>query len=404
MVERSDWRRYDNDKYSGLTRREIRSFVSPSDVPSFANERQQKCSWFSGTFFVLEDTVSNMVKVARSVSESIPSDFYFDANGKMTVHADKGYPTYRSFPVVPKDELKVGSKWKGMSYRAVDPLNKNVFTKLEMYVEYTVTGEETYKNEQVYRIKAQWATRYGNQWRDYEGDPDLKSATGSHKADILISKETGNIVFANDNLDETFVYNDGQKVRYKGITLMFTEYPPSVDTEKLKPIINRIIAKNTKPDANEGKDKPKITPGEKIHPEQSNPTKNPPEKTEPQKIVVEKTTAGLRLSLRDIKFLPNSDEIVPTELSRIDEIAEVLKAADNAQFLIEGHTAGIGEVSGEKELSIARAKKMADELTKRGIANDRFLYAGYGRDKPIATNDTVEGRAQNRRVEITILE
>jgi outer membrane protein OmpA-like peptidoglycan-associated protein len=56
------------------------------------------------------------------------------------------------------------------------------------------------------------------------------------------------------------------------------------------------------------------------------------------------------------------------------------------------------------ELSVQRAKRMVDELVKRGISADRFLYKGWGGTRPLRDNATEEGRAQNRRVEITILE
>jgi outer membrane protein OmpA-like peptidoglycan-associated protein len=56
------------------------------------------------------------------------------------------------------------------------------------------------------------------------------------------------------------------------------------------------------------------------------------------------------------------------------------------------------------KLSIARAKRMVDELTARGIGADRFLFKGWGGTKAVGDNATDSGRAQNRRVEITILE
>jgi flagellar motor protein MotB len=56
------------------------------------------------------------------------------------------------------------------------------------------------------------------------------------------------------------------------------------------------------------------------------------------------------------------------------------------------------------ELSVMRAKRMVDELVRRGLRADRFIYKGWGGTKPLAGNDSGQGRAQNRRVEITILE
>lgn len=96
--------------------------------------------------------------------------------------------------------------------------------------------------------------------------------------------------------------------------------------------------------------------------------------------------------------------MLPQERGRLDLIAQVLRGVAGKTFLVEGHTASVGKVQGEMELSQRRAKKIVDELVRRGIGADRFLYKGWGGTRPVADNQTEEGRAKNRRVEITILE
>ena len=71
---------------------------------------------------------------------------------------------------------------------------------------------------------------------------------------------------------------------------------------------------------------------------------------------------------------------------------------------MEGHTASTGNEKGEQRLSEERARNIALELSKRGIAEDKFICKGSGGRKPVASNATPEGKARNRRVEITILE
>ena len=105
-----------------------------------------------------------------------------------------------------------------------------------------------------------------------------------------------------------------------------------------------------------------------------------------------------------MQFKPNSSELLPGEENRLNQIAKVLKQAKNSMFLVEGHTASTGNISGEKQLSVERAYTIAEELIKRGISAEKFIYKGSGSSKPIATNETPEGMAKNRRVEITILE
>lgn len=107
----------------------------------------------------------------------------------------------------------------------------------------------------------------------------------------------------------------------------------------------------------------------------------------------------------DFRFKPDSPEILPEETSRLDKMANIIKdalATNTFTILVEGHTARIGDIQSEMPLSIARAKTIVEEMKSRGIPDELFSYKGYGGNVPIATNDTPEGRAQNRRVEITL--
>jgi outer membrane protein OmpA-like peptidoglycan-associated protein len=112
---------------------------------------------------------------------------------------------------------------------------------------------------------------------------------------------------------------------------------------------------------------------------------------------------GLVLRVRDLRFVADSDEILVSEKWRLDAIAASLSGLKEGSFLVEGHSAAVGKPKGELELSALRAKRVVDELVSRGIAASRFIYRGLGSGSPIADNSTEEGRAKNRRVEITIL-
>ena len=397
MVERTNLRRYVNGKYSGLTSREVRSFISRSDAPEGIRSSKSD-RWYDGNFFVVEETLRNSQATMAGIHDAIPSVFKISADGKMTMISDNGYPTFRSFPSYTTEQLKPGDSWKGEGERAVDPMNKGVFTRIPILVRYTFEGAEVYKGENVYRIKAIWQTNYGfsNFDRDPKGDDSLRQARGGHKADIIVRQSTGEAILISDNVDETFTYTDGTQVNLKGTITMFTEYPPAIDRDKLIFALNRIAKADDKPKAGKSSLSEKIASSKDRGTSSSGNSKN--------NMVFEETPAGLRLSVRDIKFKADSDEVLATEKSRLDEIAEVLKLAPNSQFLIEGHTAAVGKPQGEQALSVQRARRIAAELSNRGIAADRFICKGQGGTKPVASNSTDEGRAQNRRVEITILE
>ena len=121
-------------------------------------------------------------------------------------------------------------------------------------------------------------------------------------------------------------------------------------------------------------------------------------------MTVDETPAGLRLTIKNLQFKPDSAQLLPGEEERLDQIAQVLKQAREQMFLVEGHTASVGFASGEMKLSKERAHAIAEALVQRGIPAQKFICKGSGGTKPIADNSTPEGKALNRRVEITILE
>ena len=454
LVERTNLRRYVNGKYVGLTSREVRSFVSPSEPPLMRFKAKgsvyENDQWYDGSFYVMEETLRNSQAAGAGIHEAVQSVFHISKNGQLTMYKDNGYPSFRSFPAYTAEKVSVGESWKAVAERSVDPLNKGVFTKIPMQVLYTFSGAETYKGQAVYRIKAIWQTYYDAQNRDFGGDSSLQKARGGHKADIIVLQETGEPILTIDNVDETFFWIDGTQVNFKGTITLFTEFPPAFDSQRIMAALNRVatvkdgktgtdkkfsgteksvsggtVAGSGKLTASDKKTGADAVKTEKFVPDEifdnfdknetvAKNTKNTVsgEKTVLEKvddvlpknnIVAEEVSAGIRLSIRDIKFAPDSAQILSGESERLDEIAEVLKMAPNAQLLVEGHTASVGKPAGEQKLSEQRAHKIAEELKARGVKAGAFICRGFGGTKPVASNETNEGRAQNRRVEITIL-
>jgi OOP family OmpA-OmpF porin len=90
----------------------------------------------------------------------------------------------------------------------------------------------------------------------------------------------------------------------------------------------------------------------------------------------------------------------PSGITKVDHAAQVLKDTPNARVLVEGHTDSIGSPEYNQRLSERRAKTVRDRLVEDGISASRITTHGLGESKPIASNATEEGRAENRRVEI----
>lgn len=112
-----------------------------------------------------------------------------------------------------------------------------------------------------------------------------------------------------------------------------------------------------------------------------------------------------RLSLRDmIQFDFGKDTIKPESGRILDEIASILKShAEITRLRVEGHTDIVGSRAYNLDLSQRRASAVVRALVARGVPAPRLAAAGFGFDRPIATNATAAGRARNRRVEFTIL-
>ena len=105
-----------------------------------------------------------------------------------------------------------------------------------------------------------------------------------------------------------------------------------------------------------------------------------------------------------IQFAVNSAEILEVSHSLLDEVAEVIKENPHIQRLeIQGHASAEGNDRYNLKLSDKRAKAVREYLTGNGgIAEKKLTAKGYGETKPIADNETEEGREQNRRVEFEI--
>jgi outer membrane protein OmpA-like peptidoglycan-associated protein len=111
---------------------------------------------------------------------------------------------------------------------------------------------------------------------------------------------------------------------------------------------------------------------------------------------------GETITLKNIFFTTNKSELLPESFSELDKLVQYLNETPNTSIKISGHTDKTGNEDQNKTLSEARAKAVADYLALKKIDKSRIHYIGYGSSKPIAINDTNEGKQQNRRVEFII--
>src|SRR5262249_52134715 len=112
--------------------------------------------------------------------------------------------------------------------------------------------------------------------------------------------------------------------------------------------------------------------------------------------------AKKKIVLRSVHFDFNKSNIRPDAVPVLDEAVKILKDEGNIPVVVEGHTDAIGSLGYNQKLSERRADSVKKYLVSHGIASSRIQTVGYGKTKPVATNDTADGRAQNRRVELKV--
>jgi OOP family OmpA-OmpF porin len=120
---------------------------------------------------------------------------------------------------------------------------------------------------------------------------------------------------------------------------------------------------------------------------------------------VDKTGCELEkaaIALDHVKFQTGTAVLDADSRRTLDQVADVLKANPHLKFEVAGHTDNTGNYQANVNLSQSRAQSVRQYLVDQGVAPDRLTAKGYGPDKPLASNDTRDGRRANRRVELEL--
>jgi outer membrane protein OmpA-like peptidoglycan-associated protein len=110
-----------------------------------------------------------------------------------------------------------------------------------------------------------------------------------------------------------------------------------------------------------------------------------------------------RVVLRGVNFDFDKSDIRHDSRPILNEAAKILQENPNVRIAVEGHTDAIGSDAYNEQLSLRRADAVFRYLVNHGIAPERMQVTGYGKRRPVASNETENGRAQNRRVELHVV-
>ena len=116
-----------------------------------------------------------------------------------------------------------------------------------------------------------------------------------------------------------------------------------------------------------------------------------------------KMEAGKYYAFDRLYFNTGSSSLSDDSINQIENVAAIMKAYPNVKFLFRGHTDNTGSVEGNNKLSASRALSVKNKLVEKGIDVSRVATKGMGSIAPIAENETPEGRAKNRRIDVSIV-
>ncbi len=120
-------------------------------------------------------------------------------------------------------------------------------------------------------------------------------------------------------------------------------------------------------------------------------------------VQVERVGNDIRLVMpNSITFAVNSANLTQSIYATLNSVVKVLNEFSETTLQLAGHTDSTGAADYNQQLSVRRANSVADYLRQRSVGAERLRVVGYGETRPIASNQSAAGRAQNRRVELLI--
>jgi outer membrane protein OmpA-like peptidoglycan-associated protein len=114
------------------------------------------------------------------------------------------------------------------------------------------------------------------------------------------------------------------------------------------------------------------------------------------------TAAPKSFVFDNLNFEFASSKLTSESVPTLNDLVEILKAYPSVQVKLEGYTDNVGDAAENRKLSLARAEATKEIIVTSGIDAGRITTAGFGDERPVASNETEEGRAQNRRLELVV--
>ena len=307
------------------------------------------------------------------LSQEYHSIFKRDKHGKLDIDYRYYMPVVRDVPFFPDKEIKEGESWYGDGWEVHDLRNgygiQEPF-RYPIHVRYTYLGKGEKDGRTYDVITAYYNISYNtpDSFRRYRLYP--VQVTGYSDQTIFWNSEEGKPYAYEEEFSIRFTLSSGDSYTFRGTAAA------------------------------------KVTASEKMNKELlADSLKNRIEQEKLSDMKVSVDDKGVTITLSNIHFKADSAEILDSEKKKLDLVAEKLREYPGRDVRITGYTALAGTPEGRKRLSEERARVVAAYFIESGAKpREQIVIRGLGAENPIADNSTPEGKQQNRRVEITILE
>jgi len=314
---------------------------------------------------------SQNASAAFQWSREYESVFDRDKLGQITIDPQYYMPVVRNVPVFPGKDLTVGEKWHAPAHEVHD--FRDAFGIQEPYrIPFNAFYEYVGYREWKGKSYPAFSVNYNIESRPpaVRGRVYPVRISGSFNQLVYWDRELGQPVAYNETFRITFGMSDRRQIEFRGTAQAEFIEAEQMDRDRIVTEIAAEINRLSIPD-----------------------------------VQVRAVEEGISISLEDIRFIANTDRMLPGEHEKLERIAAILARYPDRDILVSGHTALAGTEAERMTLSQDRARAVADFLLSRNVRTaDRMVIRGHGAERPVADNSTEEGMRRNRRVEITILE
>ena len=307
-----------------------------------------------------------------SVDRDYSVALWQDLRGRQDVPRGSFVPQVRDIPSFPEEPVAVGESWTLPAlevYDFRDGLGIEEPVAVPVDVTYEYLGPREFEGEEFDALRIRYALFY----RPAPGRPEaehFRVMTARFEQDLLWDPVAGRAHYYEESYNLFIQTTEGARLEYRGNADGRVVGAPELDRDDVRRSIEESIEAEAVPNA-----------------------------------TVREDEEGVTIALEDIRFAPDSAELLPSELPKLEWLADILGRYPERDIMVTGHTALAGTAAGRQQLSEERAAAVGSWLIERGVRErSRLMFRGRGAREPVADNSSREGRARNRRVEITILE